>query len=146
MRSNKKLSVLDLFSGCGGLSRGFMDAGYDVILGVDNDAASLSTFERNHKGSRVMNLDLFDGSALAEIKKVTGNNVDVIVGGPPCQGFSLTGTRNFDDKRNRLYLSFIEAVKEFKPKAFLIENVPGLARLYGGAVRNEIVKRLTEIG
>ena len=146
MRSNTRLTVLDLFSGCGGLSRGFMDAGYEVILGVDNDAASLSTFEKNHKSSKVLNLDLFNKNALKAIKKVVGDKVDIIVGGPPCQGFSLTGTRNFDDKRNRLYLSFIDAVKEFKPKAFLIENVPGLARLYDGAVKDEIIKRLTAIG
>ena len=69
MRSNTRLTVLDLFSGCGGLSRGFMDAGYEVILGVDNDAASLSTFEKNHKSSKVLNLDLFNKNALKAIKK-----------------------------------------------------------------------------
>jgi DNA (cytosine-5)-methyltransferase 1 len=146
MKRTKKLKVVDLFSGCGGLSRGFIDAGYDVILGVDNDAASLVTFKANHAGSEVLNEDLFDKKAVRKIKKIVGNNVDVLVGGPPCQGFSLTGTRNFDDKRNRLYLSFIEAVRELKPEAFLIENVPGLARLYSGEVKNEIIKRLGGMG
>ena len=147
MKPGKKLTVIDLFSGCGGLSKGFLDAGYDVILGVDNDAPSLKTFEANHGHSKVLNADLFDKDAIKEIKKMTGGaKVDVLVGGPPCQGFSLTGTRNFDDKRNRLYLSFIEAVKELKPKAFLIENVPGLVRLYDGAVKDEIIKRLGDMG
>jgi len=142
----KKLKVVDLFSGCGGLSKGFLDAGYDVVLGVDNDNPSLATFEANHGHSRVLNADLFDKGVIKEIKKLAGNKIDVLVGGPPCQGFSLTGTRSFDDKRNRLYLSFIEAVRELKPKAFLIENVPGLVRLYGGEVKNEILKRLEKMG
>lgn len=146
MGVNKKLTVVDLFSGCGGLSKGFLDAGYDVILGVDNDKPSLETFKANHGHSKALNVDLFDKQSIQEIKKITGKKVDVLIGGPPCQGFSLTGTRNFDDKRNRLYLSFIDAINQLKPKAFLIENVPGLVRLYNGAVKDEIIKRLSKIG
>ncbi|MCC6323459.1 DNA cytosine methyltransferase [Candidatus Nomurabacteria bacterium] len=146
MVKNKKITVVDLFSGCGGLSKGFLDAGYDVILGVDNDAPSLETFKANHGDSKILNADLFDKNAIKEIKKMAGSKVDVLVGGPPCQGFSLTGTRNFNDKRNRLYLSFIEAVEELKPEAFLIENVPGLVRMYDGAVKDEIIRRLSKIG
>ena len=146
MKRNKP-TVIDLFSGCGGLSKGFMDAGFDVLLGVDHDDDSLATFKLNHKNSQVLNLDLFDMSNIKKIKKaIGGTSPDVIVGGPPCQGFSLSGTRNFDDKRNQLYLSMIEAVKELKPKAFLIENVPGVARLYGGTVKDEIISRLTKLG
>ena len=144
---NKKPTVIDLFSGCGGLSKGFMDAGYDVLLGIDHDRDSLETFKLNHENSEVLNLDLFDISNIKKIKKALGGIIpDVIVGGPPCQGFSLAGTRNFDDKRNQLYLSMIEAVKELKPKAFLIENVPGVARLYDGKVKDEIISRLTKLG
>jgi DNA (cytosine-5)-methyltransferase 1 len=144
---NKKLTVIDLFSGCGGLSKGFLDAGYDILLGVDHDKDSLKTFKLNHKDSKVLELDLFDKSNIKEIKKaLMGVSPDVIVGGPPCQGFSLTGTRNFDDKRNQLYLSMIETVKELKPRAFLIENVPGIARLYEGAIKNEIISRFTKLG
>jgi len=124
-----------------------MDAGFDVVLGVDNDKPALETFKLNHNGSEALELDLFDKKSISKIKEaLKGKKPDVIVGGPPCQGFSLTGTRNFDDKRNRLYLSMIDIVKEFKPKAFLIENVPGLARLYNGAVKDEIIRRLTDLG
>jgi len=143
---NTKLKVIDLFSGCGGLSLGFINAGYEVILGVDNDTAALETFKANHNGAKVMNIDLFDKKAIGEIKKEVNGHADIIVAGPPCQGFSLTGTRKFDDKRNQLYLSVIEAVKKLKPKAFLIENVPGLARLYNGTVKDEIIKRLNKAG
>ncbi len=145
--AKKKPTVLDLFSGCGGLSRGFMDAGYDVVLGVDNEKIALETFKLNHNGAETLELDLFNKDSIREIKKTLNNKrPDIIVGGPPCQGFSLTGSRNFDDKRNRLYLSMIDIVKELKPKAFLIENVPGLARLYDGAIKDEIINRLTKLG
>ena len=144
---NKKPTVIELFSGCGGLSRGFMDAGFEVLLGVDNEKTALETFKLNHNGAEALALDLFDKESINEIKRVlNGKSPDVIVGGPPCQGFSLTGTRDFDDKRNRLYLSMIDTVKELKPRIFLVENVPGLARLYGGTVKEEIIKRFTELG
>ena len=146
MHSTKKFKVIDLFSGCGGLSRGFIDAGYEVVLGVDNNEVALKTFKENHNGAEVLSIDLFDKNAVAKIKKIVGNHIDVIVAGPPCQGFSLTGTRKFDDKRNRLYLSVIEAVNKLRPKAFLIENVPGLASLYDGAIKDEIIKRLNKSG
>lgn len=144
----KKYAMLDLFSGCGGLSLGFQQTGkFEVILGVDNYLDALKTFENNHKSAKGLSLDLFDINFTDEIKKNIGKRkIDVIVGGPPCQGFSVTGPRNFDDKRNTLYLSMIKAVSVFRPKAFLIENVPGLATMYKGQVKDEILKRFDELG
>ncbi|MBU2540747.1 MAG: DNA cytosine methyltransferase [Candidatus Omnitrophica bacterium] len=140
-------NVVDLFCGCGGLSLGFIEAGYKVILGVDNDSAALETFKANHNGAEACNIDLSDNSFLKKMyRAVKDEKIDVIIAGPPCQGFSLTGPRNFDDKRNVLYLAVITAVKKIKPKAFLIENVPGLAALYGGQVKDEIIRRLKEVG
>ena len=141
----KKFTVLDLFCGCGGLSLGFYNAGYDILLGVDNNDTALQTFRENHGHAESMNLDLSEDKSINEIRKKIGANVDVIVAGPPCQGFSLTGPRKFDDPRNKLYLSVIKAVKTFKPEAFIIENVPGLATLYGGKIRNEIIKRFMKM-
>lgn len=143
----KKLTCLDLFCGCGGLSRGFMDAGVEVMLGVDIDQAALNTFERNHPGSVGLRGSLADKPTFEAMKKLVGDRpVDIIVGGPPCQGFSLTGPRNFDDERNKLYLSYIKTVQMFHPKAFLIENVPGMATLYKGEVKDEILKRFKKMG
>ena len=106
------MNVIDLFSGCGGLSRGFIDAGCKVILGIDNDQAALNTFEKNHNGAIGLNASLAEESTFDKVQKIIGNkSVDLIVGGPPCQGFSLTGSRNFDDPRNSLYLSFIKMVE-----------------------------------
>ena len=141
------MNVLDLFCGCGGLSKGFELAGYNVILGIDNDNAALNTFEKNHKDSRGLNADLSDEATFDIIEEIVGKRtVDVIVGGPPCQGFSLSGPRNFDDPRNKLYLAMLETVNRFRPRAFVIENVPGMARLYGGEVKDEIIRRFEAMG
>ena len=141
------MNVIDLFSGCGGLSRGFIDAGCKVILGIDNDQAALNTFEKNHDGAVGLNADLADESIFETVQKIVGNKpVDLIVGGPPCQGFSLTGPRNFDDTRNSLYLSFIKMVEIYHPKGFIIENVPGMATLYKGEVKKEIFRRFGALG
>lgn len=142
-----EISVIDLFSGCGGLSKGFLDAGCKVLLGVDIDQAALSTFERNHPHAVGLLGSLADDATFGAMKRVIGQTpVDLIIGGPPCQGFSLTGPRNFNDPRNELYLAYIEAVRQFRPKGFLIENVPGMATLYKGAIKDEILHRFTEMG
>ena len=141
------MNAIDLFAGCGGLSRGFMDAGFNITVGVDNDQAALNTFVRNHNGAIALNADLSNPQTFEKIREAAnGRNIDVIIAGPPCQGFSLTGPRNFDDKRNQLYLAVFEAVKEYQPKGFIIENVPGMATLYNGQIKNEILKRFRALG
>lgn len=136
------MNAIDLFAGCGGLSKGFLDAGFDVIIGVDNDTAALNTFQLNHNGAIALNADLSKQETFDQIKKIAGERtIDVIIAGPPCQGFSLTGPRNFDDERNKLYLAVFEMVKQYNPKAFIIENVPGMATLYNGEIKSEILKR-----
>ena len=143
----KEYNIIDLFCGAGGLSKGFEEAGYKTLLGVDIEQSALNTFEKNHNGAVGVNLDLSQPDSFDKIDEVlNGRTIDVIVGGPPCQGFSLTGPRNFDDKRNKLYLAMIETVHRYQPKAFLIENVPGMANLYKGAVKDEIIKRFTAMG
>jgi DNA (cytosine-5)-methyltransferase 1 len=141
------MDVLDFFCGAGGLSLGFEHAGYNIIAGIDNDLPALKTFEYNHDNALPLNIDLFDDNFLEEIELQTGQKkFDVIIGGPPCQGFSLTGPRNFHDKRNRLYLSMLKAVDYFQPKAFVIENVNGIATLYKGAVKERIIKECEKLG
>ena len=139
--------AIDLFAGCGGLSKGFLDAGFDVVVGVDNDEAALKTFQFNHPGAVAMNADLSKQETFDEIRRIAGSkSIDVVIAGPPCQGFSLTGPRNFDDDRNKLYLAVIEIVRQYKPKAFIIENVPGMATLYKGQIKDEILKRFDDMG
>ncbi len=143
----KKYNVIDLFCGCGGFSKGFENAGFNIILGVDNDNAALNTFEKNHRNSKVLNGDLSISKTLKDIGSIVkGEKIDVIIGGPPCQGFSLSGPRNFTDDRNKLYLAMINTVKQFSPQIFVIENVPGMGTLYNGAIKDEIILNFTNMG
>lgn len=145
MKTN--LNTIDLFCGCGGLSYGFEKAGYNILLGIDNDAKALETFELNHKGSKSICGDITGITYEKDIKPLIGNKtIDVIIGGPPCQGMSLSGPRKFDDPRNKLYLTYIRLVEEIKPKAFVIENVPGLVGLFGGQIKDSIIQKFTDLG
>lgn len=139
------MNVIDIFSGCGGLSYGFQNAEYNVLLGIDNDRAALNTFKINHTNSATLEKDLALISK-DDILQVIGNkSVDVIIGGPPCQGMSISGPRKLDDPRNKLYLSFVEMVKMFRPKAFVLENVPGMASLYKGRIKDAVLKKFNEL-
>lgn len=144
---SSSLNVIDLFCGCGGLSYGFEKAGYQVFLGIDNDGKALETFEMNHKDSRSICGDITQITYENDIKPlIGGKTIDVIIGGPPCQGMSLSGPRKFDDPRNKLYLSYIRLVEEIQPRAFVIENVPGLVGLFGGQIKDSIVRKFTNMG
>lgn len=141
--------VLDLFSGAGGLSRGFYDAGYDVVLGVDFDEAALKTFKANHGGAEAMKLDLFDHSnidTIIDFLKEKNIKLDVLVGGPPCQGFSVAGPRDMNDKRNTLYTAMVELAERVKPQVVVLENVPGMVQTNGGIGANRVVEDFAKIG
>lgn len=143
----KTLTAIDLFSGAGGLSYGFQMAGVDVALGIDNDSKALETFKLNHDGSQTICGDITEITYEKDIKPLLNNKkIDIIIGGPPCQGMSLSGPRKFDDPRNKLYLSYIRLVKEIRPRAFVIENVPGLVSLFKGEIKENIIKELTALG
>lgn len=147
--SDKDFKVLDLFCGAGGLSRGFLDAGYDVVLGVDFDDMALKTFEKNHGSAKSMKLDLFDHGNIKEIEDFLNERnieLDVLVGGPPCQGFSLAGPREANDGRNTLYTAMVKVAEQFKPKAVILENVPGLLKLYDGRGAKRIIEDFSNIG
>lgn len=141
------MNVVDLFSGCGGLSFGLEQAGMKILCGVDNVPSALETFEANHSGAKGLNIDLFEEHGLREIVEFVGNRkVDLLAGGPPCQGFSLTGTRAENDPRNRLFYSMFRLAKTLRPKAILLENVPGIVNLYKGKVKDEIYRLCEEMG
>ncbi len=143
----KKYNVIDLFCGAGGLSYGFEQAGYEILLGIDNDELALKTFTQNHKNAKSLCRDITKIDGVSAIKDIIGDKkVDLIIGGPPCQGFSIAGSRNFDDPRNKLYLSYIKLVEEIMPTAFIIENVPGIISLFNGEVKDNIIKRFSKIG
>lgn len=145
-----KYSVVDLFCGAGGLSKGFMDAGFDVKIGIDWDDAALVTFGHNHGDAEAMKLDLFNLENVKYIKeKLTEKGVkhlDVLIGGPPCQGFSLAGNRIESDERNTLYTAMVKTAELLKPKVVLLENVPGMLTLYDGKVKEKIFEDFESLG
>ena len=139
--------VIDLFCGAGGLSLGFLQGGFNVIAGIDFDDSALKTYGHNIKGAKALKEDLFDSkNAIKNIKdKLDKQQIDIVIAGPPCQGFSLTGSRDINDSRNKLYVAVVEVVKTFRPKAFLIENVPGMSTLYGGAIKQQIINTFEDL-
>lgn len=139
-------NIIDLFCGCGGLSLGFEMAGYNVLLAIDNWKDALITYRRNHNAVQTLNADLSVVSPVDVGKIYNIHNIDVIVGGPPCQGFSVAGKRILDDERNKLYKSFVGYVGYFKPKAFVMENVPNILSIGGGVVRDAIINDFSELG
>lgn len=147
--SDKEYTVVDLFSGAGGLSRGFLDAGFNVVLGVDFDDAALKTFKENHGFAEAMKLDLFNHDNIERIDEFLKKRhikLDVLVGGPPCQGFSLAGKREEFDKRNILYSAMVKTAERLKPKVVVLENVPGMLTLYNGAGAKRVREDFESIG
>lgn len=143
---HKKYTVIDLFCGCGGLSLGFEHAGYDVLIGVDVWKDALITYAANHKNSKTLQADLMNLSPTDVEKAIGKKSVDVIIGGPPCQGFSIAGKRIIDDERNKLYKSFVRMVEYFKPKAFVMENVPNILSMGEGIIKESILKDFENLG
>ena len=126
----KAKNAIDLFCGCGGLSKGFELAGTKILLGCDQDKNFMKTWKNNHKGIPILG-SLTENKTkeliISEVKKKLKNKkLDMIVGGPPCQGFSTAGWRLDSDDRNKLWNEYLDLVKKIKPKYFLIENVVGL--------------------
>lgn len=126
MKSAKKPIFLDLFAGGGGMSIGFEQAGFKLVAATDWDHWSCETLKANHPNAVIKEGDI-TGVNLDEFSKEIGfTTVDLIVGGPPCQGFSQLGKREKTDPRNQLWRHYMRFVEYFKPKIFVIENVPQL--------------------
>lgn len=142
-----RLNVVELFCGCGGSSTGFEMAGYNIIMGLDIHTPSIETFSRNHPTSSIVLGDIKKVDP-AQIHSMIGNkSVDVLIGGIPCQGFSLNNRkRHEDDERNYLYKEFIRFVKQLKPRAIVLENVSGMRSMANGSFHKKIEKELSAAG
>jgi DNA (cytosine-5)-methyltransferase 1 len=131
--SKRQVLAIDLFSGCGGLTLGLKQAGFKVIGAVEIDPLSVETYKVNHPEVHVWETDV-RLLGMEEVKRVLGiekGELDLLAGCPPCQGFSamrtLNGSRNVDDERNNLLFEFLRFVEGLKPRAIMMENVPGLS-------------------
>lgn len=134
-------NVIDLFAGCGGMSLGFELADFKSLVAVEKDEWASETYACNHPGTKVFTGDITKIESPADVfpeaKGVAG-----VVGGPPCQGFSLSGERDPKDPRNSLFMDYMRFVECFKPSFFVMENVPGIlsAKTRNGELVKEVIK------
>lgn len=139
-------SVIDLFCGAGGLSEGLRQAGFTPKVGIDFDPHAAATYRHNHPGVPVIEKDIATVSGREVLRLAGVDRVDLIAGGPSCQGFSTHGKRMEDDPRNFLFKHFVRLVNEIRPRMFLMENVKGMLTYNKGAFRRQIEQAFEEIG
>lgn len=142
----KKIKVVDLFCGVGGLSYGFsQNEKFEILLANEIDKNIAKAYKLNHLEVTVLNKDIKEITEEELLKELKGKKVDVIVGGPPCQSYSTLGKRQMDEKAN-LFLEYCRILKIVKPKLFVFENVKGLLSMKKGELILEIKKQFERIG
>lgn len=145
--SGRQHTCIDLFCGAGGFSEGFRQAGFHTVAANDSDASAGGTFELNHSrhGTNFILGDISSPETKeALLDEVKQSEIDVIIGGPPCQAFSQVRNhqRVIDDPRNSLYRHYVAMIAAIRPRVFVMENVPGLENLGGGLIRKQIIEDL----
>jgi len=128
MKNNYRPIGVDLFAGAGGLSLGFEQAGFDILAAVEIDPIHCATHEYNFPFWNVIcrSVENIKARDIRSLSKIGNQDIDVVFGGPPCQGFSMIGKRELNDSRNMLIGHFLRIVLELKPKYFVMENVSGI--------------------
>lgn len=142
-------NTIDLFSGCGGMTLGFSWAGFKSIFASDIDENCNHTFSTNFPNTPFLCKSIIDIQKDEVDSLLANKTVDIIIGGPPCQGFSLANKlRNKikDDPRNKLFYEYIKFIDWYNPKAFVMENVKGLLSMHSGAVIKQIIKECENAG
>jgi DNA (cytosine-5)-methyltransferase 1 len=145
-KSTGIFEVVDLFCGAGGFSEGFRQVGFTIKTGIDNDTQALITYKHNFPESSAVLTDLSGGDFISLMKKYSFENTGIIIGGPPCQGFSIAGKRISSDPRNILYKAFMDIVNELNPVGVVLENVPAISSLNNGEAVKSIISRLEGLG
>lgn len=143
------MNVIDLFAGCGGFSTGFEMAGYKIPLAVEKDEWASETYMKNHPKTKVVTADIIQVKDLDSLLPKEGMKIEGIIGGPPCQGFSLSGNRDKKDPRNSLFMEFVRFVRHFQPKFFVMENVKGILSMQtksGEFVKDVILSEYDKAG
>ena len=148
-QNQRKFNCIDLFCGCGGLSEGFRLAGFNIIGGIDFNEAAIKTFNHNFKNAKGLCCDLSTMDKETIVKEFGDlSDIDVIIGGPPCQGFSCANRyqKEIDDPRNKLFFEFVKFVDLAQPKAVVIENVRGIVTRSNGYAKQRITEIFEERG
>ena len=143
--------VIDMFSGAGGLSEGFIQAGNDVVLATDANSHMCESYAYNHTKTNVVLADVDNPSQSKELLEeiectIKGRTLTTLVGGPPCQGFSTAGRRIPSDSRNSLVLRMLDFIHSLSPENVVIENVPGMKWMKQGEIIGTVVERLEAEG
>ena len=143
----KSPRIIDLFCGAGGLSHGFREAGCKIVLGLDNFSDALSTYHRNTPEAEIINGDITKEEIKESLyERVKELGAEIIVGGPPCQGYSHAGWRMTDDPRNLLFKEFVQILEKKGPQLFVMENVEGILTINSGRTYSSIIQCFKEIG
>lgn len=151
MTLSKNPKAVDLFCGCGGISVGLRSAGFEVIAGIDIEKKYIITFRHNFPNAKALNIDItkIAPEEFADIIDVGIGELDILVGGPPCQGFSKNVPRRYrylDDPKNLLVKSFLDYCEVLQPKMVLMENVAEMKNGFEKAYSEEIISRLDDEG
>lgn len=141
-------TVVDLFCGAGGLTEGLDSADFRTVFAADVDEMAVKTFSTNHPGVpvRVADVSRMQGKHILQVAGLERGDLDVLAGGPPCQGFSLAGRRLPDDPKNRLFIEFLRLAGELEPRVILMENVPGIQSMQSGRVVDAITTMVNDLG
>ncbi len=145
----KKLKVIDLFCGVGGLSYGFAhDDNFEIVAANEILPNMAKAYSLNHPTVKVYAEDIrdFNAKRIENDLHIKANEIDIIVGGPPCQAYSTVGKRLIDDPRGKLFQEYYRVLKEFNPKLFLFENVKGLLSMQGGELLKTIISLFESLG
>ena len=142
----KKYNVLSLFTGAGGLDIGFEEVGFKIVLASDIWSESEKTFKHNFPETPFLCEDIKTITAKKILKKTNKIYPEIIIGGPPCQGFSVMGDKNSGDPRNYLFESYVKLVKELKPLCFIFENVKGLKTMFSGKYYIDVINSFSNLG
>jgi DNA (cytosine-5)-methyltransferase 1 len=138
-------SLLDLFSGCGGLSHGLAKAGFHSIAANEYQKVFSESYGANHPKAEVIQGDVTDPAIFTRLKAFKGK-VEMLSGGPPCQGFSTIGSKEEKDPRNKLFYAMMQLADHLRPKVIFFENVSGFKRMYGGRAFDALLKELDSMG
>ena len=144
----KRPTAVSLFSGCGGFCEGVETGGFDIKVAVELDKYACETYRYNFPSTPLFDADVHEFLAPGSdhVARYQLDSVDLVFGGPPCQGFSQIGKRDLDDERNELYKQYTRIVAELKPRVFLMENVPNLALMNKGHFKHLILKEFASLG
>ena len=149
MNKNKKLKVIDLFSGVGGLSYGFAhDDNFEIVVANEILPNMAKAYSLNHPVAKVYTEDIkdFNAQKIEKDLNIKASEIDIIVGGPPCQAYSTVGKRLVDDPRGKLFQEYYRVLREFNPNLFLFENVKGLLSMQGGELLKTIISLFESLG